>query len=55
MVEKMIAQNSLDDAIAAMERLIDVYGESGGEFFDANYILGQAKEGERSSICGKLF
>ena len=48
MAEKMIAQNSLDDAIAAMERLIDVYGESGGEFlFDANYILGQAKEKEK--------
>jgi len=28
-----------------MERLIEMYGESGGEFlFDANYLLGQAKE-----------
>ena len=50
MAQTMIAQNSLDDAVAAMERLIDVYGESGGEFlFDANYVLGQAKEKERLS------
>ena len=48
MAQTMIAQNSLDDAVAAMERLIEVYGESGGEFlFDANYVLGQAKEKER--------
>ena len=48
MAEKMLSQNSLDDAIAAMERLIEVYGDSGGEFlFDANYLLGQAKEKER--------
>ena len=44
MAEKMIAQNSLEDAIAAMERLTENFGESGGEFlFDANYLLGQAK------------
>ena len=45
MAEKMIAQNSIEDAVAAMERLVENYGEAGGEFlFDANYLLGQAKE-----------
>jgi TolA-binding protein len=45
MAKKMIAQNSLDDAVAAMERLVEAFGDSGGEFlFDANYLLGQAKE-----------
>ena len=45
MAEKMIAQNSIEDAVAAMERLIQNYGDAGGEFlFDANYLLGQAKE-----------
>lgn len=45
MAEKMIAQNSIADAVAAMERLIDNYGDAGGEFlFDANYLIGQAKE-----------
>ena len=48
MAEKMVAQNSLDDAVAAMERLVDLYGETGGEFlFDAHYLIGQAKEKER--------
>ena len=48
MAEKMLSQNSLDDATSAMERLVEVYGDSGGEFlFDANYLLGQAKEKER--------
>ncbi len=45
MAEKMIAQNSITDAVSAMERLIDTYGDAGGEFlFDANYLIGQAKE-----------
>jgi len=45
MAEKMIVQNSTEDAVAAMERLIQNYGDAGGEFlFDANYLLGQAKE-----------
>ena len=45
MAQKMIAQNSLEDAVAAMERLVETYGDSGGGFlFDANYLLGQAKE-----------
>jgi TolA-binding protein len=31
-----------------MERLVDLYGETGGEFlFDAHYLIGQAKEKER--------
>ena len=48
MAEKMISLNSINDATAAMERLLEVYGDSGGEFlFDANYLLGQAKEKER--------
>ena len=45
MAEKMVAQNSLDDAVAAMERLVELYGETGGEFlFDAHYLISQAKE-----------
>ena len=49
MANKLLAQNSTEDAIAAMERLVDLFGETGGEFlFDANYILGQAKQKERS-------
>ena len=37
------------DAIAAMERLINVFGETGGEFlFDAHYLIGQAEEKEKS-------
>ena len=41
----MISQNSIEDAVAAMERLVENYGEAGGDFlFDANYLLGQAKE-----------
>ena len=45
MAEKMISQNSIEDAVAAMERLVENYGEAGGDFlFDANYLLGQAKE-----------
>ena len=52
----MISQNSLDDAVAAMELLVDVYGESGGEFlFDANYLLGQAKEKERDYQSAALY
>lgn len=37
------------DAIAAMERLTSVFGETGGEFlFDAHYLIGQAEEKEKS-------
>ena len=56
MADKMISQGSLDDAVAAMELLVDVYGESGGEFlFDANYLLGQAKEKERDYQSAALY
>ena len=45
MAKILLAQNSIDDAIAAMNRLLEVYSETGGEFlFDANFILGQANE-----------
>lgn len=49
MAEKLIAQNATADAIAAMERLTQVFGDTGGEFlFDAHYMLGIAKQKERS-------
>ena len=53
----MLSQNSLDDAIC-MERLIEVYGDSGGEFlFDANYLLGPflEKSFESGLFSTKLF
>ncbi len=47
MAEKLLEQNSVQDAVSAMERLVSVYGDTGGEFlFDANYLLGQAKQKE---------
>ena len=50
MAEKMIAQNSLSDAVTAMERLIQLYGDSGGDFlFDAHYLIGKAKEKREST------
>ncbi len=48
MAEKLI-EYSPKDAIAAMERLTSVFGETGGEFlFDAHYLIGQAEEKEKS-------
>jgi TolA-binding protein len=48
MGKKLLAQNQTEDAIAAMERLVHMYGETGGEFlFDAHYVLGEASERER--------
>ncbi|HAW97826.1 MAG TPA: hypothetical protein DCX67_04755 [Opitutae bacterium] len=48
MAGKLISQNATDDAIAAMERLVQVYGETGGEFlFDAHYMIGKAKQKQR--------
>ena len=45
MAKILLAQNSIDDAIVAMNRLLEIYSETGGEFlFDANFILGQASE-----------
>ena len=56
MAEKMISLNSINDATAAMERLLEVYGDSGGEFlFDANYLLGQAKEKERDFQSAAIY
>ena len=47
MGKKLLSQNQREDAIAAMERLVNMYGETGGEFlFDAHYLLGEAREGE---------
>ena len=47
MGKKLLAQNQTEDAIAAMERLVNIYGETGGEFlFDAHYVLGEASERE---------
>jgi tetratricopeptide (TPR) repeat protein len=48
MAEKFMV-SSPEDAIAAMERLISVFGETGGEFlFDAHYLIGQVEEKEKS-------
>ena len=48
MGKKLLAQNQTEDAIAAMERLVNMYGETGGEFlFDAHYVLGEASQRER--------
>jgi len=48
MAKTMLAQNSTEDAMAAMDQLLQVYGASGGDFlFDANFILGQANEKTR--------
>jgi hypothetical protein len=32
MANKLLAQNSTEDAVAAMERLVNVYGDTGGNF-----------------------
>ncbi len=51
MAEKMLAQNSLDDAVSAMERLVELYSDAGGDFlFDAHYLIGKAKEKDRDFI-----
>lgn len=48
MARKLLSQNQTEDAVAAMERLVNIYGETGGEFlFDAHYVLGEASERER--------
>ena len=48
MAKTMLAQNSTEDAIAAMDQLLQIYGSNGGDFlFDANFILGQANEKNR--------
>ena len=41
--EKFLERGRQDEARAAMERLLDVFGEVGGEFlFDAHFLLGKA-------------
>ncbi len=48
MAKKMLKQNSLEDAVSAMERLIGSFGGAGGEtLFDAHYVIGQAREKQR--------
>ncbi|MDG1139300.1 MAG: tetratricopeptide repeat protein [Opitutales bacterium] len=48
MAKTMLAQNSTEDAMAAMDQLLQIYGSNGGDFlFDANFILGQANEKNR--------
>ena len=45
MAEKFIAQNSAEDAITAMNRLLDEFSENGGDYlFDAHFIIGKAKQ-----------
>ncbi len=52
MAEKMLAQNSLDDAVSAMERLVELYSDAGGDFlFDAHYLIGKAKEKDRDFLA----
>ena len=48
MGEKMLNQNSLNDALAAMERLTQVFPNAEGELlFSANYIVGQVHDKNR--------
>jgi TolA-binding protein len=49
MAKKFIAQNSSEDAIVAMNILLDQFSVDGGDFiFDAHYIIGMAKQQSRS-------
>ena len=48
MAKKFIAQNSSEDAIVAMNILLDQFSVNGGDFiFDAHYIIGMAKQQSR--------
>jgi len=48
MARKFIAQNSSEDAIVAMNILLDQFSVNGGDFiFDAHYIIGMAKQQSR--------
>ena len=51
--ETMIAQNSLDDAVAAMERLIEVYGDRVVNFFSMP-IISWAKQKKKKEIKVQL-
>ena len=45
MAENFISQNSAEDAILAMNILLDQFSENGGDFlFDAHFIIGKAKQ-----------
>lgn len=51
MANKMLTQNSLNDALSAMERLVQVYPNAEGELlFSANYIIGQVHDKNRDFI-----
>ena len=51
MAEKMLSQNSLNDSMAAMERLMQVYPNAEGELlFSANYIIGQIHDKNKDFI-----
>ena len=51
MAEKMLNQNSLNDSMAAMERLVQVYPNAEGELlFSANYITGQIHDKNKDFI-----
>ena len=51
MAEKMLSQNSLNDAVAAMERLVQVFPNAEGELlFSANYIIGQVHDKNRDFV-----
>ena len=51
MAEKMLGQNSLNDSMAAMERLVQVYPNAEGELlFSANYIIGQVHDKNRDFV-----
>ena len=48
MAQKMLSQNSLNDAMAAMEILMQVYPSAEGELlFSANFIIGQVHDKNR--------
>lgn len=52
--EKFLERNQADEARAAMERLLDVFGEVGGEFlFDAHFLIGKAALKEAPVNHGK--
>ena len=52
--EEYLKRNQANEARAAMERLLDVFGEVGGEFlFDAHFLLGKAALKEAPANHGK--
>ena len=52
MANKMIAQNSLDDAVAAMERLVELWGYRRRVFIRCTLFDWSSQgEGKRLSVC----